>query len=75
LSTELSSGSRATGVGLLGVSNQSGAVGGAAIGGFLLAASGFPGVGYLCLGAAAGSAVIIAMFMRKVDTEPFPSAA
>ena len=42
-SAEVSSQSRATGVGLLGASNQSGGVGGAAIGGVLLATSGFPG--------------------------------
>ena len=42
-SAEVSSQSRATGVGLLGASNQSGDVGGAAIGGVLLATSGFPG--------------------------------
>ena len=64
-STEVSSQSRATGVGLLGASNQSGGVGGAALGGVLLAAIGFPGVGYLCLGAAAFSAVVIAVFMRR----------
>ena len=64
-STEISGQSRATGVGMLGASNQSGGVGGAAIGGVLLAASGFPGVGYLCLGAAVFSAVVIALFMRR----------
>ena len=70
LSTHVSSQSRATGVGLLGVSNQSGGVGGAALGGLLLAASGFPGGGYLCLGAAAFSAVVIALFMRR----PMPAS-
>ena len=68
-STEVSSGSRATGVGLLGLSNQSGAVGGAAIGGVLLAAIGFPGVGYLCLGAAVLSSVVIALFMRRAGAD------
>ena len=65
LSTEVSGQSRATGVGLMGFSNQSGGVGGAALGGVLLATSGFPGVGYLCLGAAAFSVVVTALFMRK----------
>ena len=65
ISTEVSGQSRATGVGLLGASNQSGGVGGAALGGVLLAAIGFPGVGYLCLGATAISAVVIALFMRQ----------
>ncbi len=67
-STEVSSQSRATGVGLLGFSNQSGGVGGAALGGVLLAASGFPGVGYLCLGAVAFSALVIGLFMRQSDS-------
>ena len=65
LSTEISGQSRATAVGLLGGSNQAGGVGGAALGGVLLAATGFPGVGYLCLGAAVFSAVVIALFMRR----------
>ena len=69
LSTEVSGQSRATGVGLLGFSNQSGGVGGAALGGVLLAASGFPGVGYLCLGTAALSAVVIALFMRETKSQ------
>ena len=64
ISTEVSSQSRATGVGMLGASNQSGGVGGAALGGVLLAASGFPGVGYLSLGAAVFSVLVIALFMR-----------
>ena len=63
-STEVSGQSRATGVGLLGFSNQSGGVGGAAMGGALLAASGFPGVGYLCLGTVAFAALVIVLFMR-----------
>ena len=63
--TEISGNSRATGVGLVGVSNQTGAVGGAALGGLLLAVSGFPGVGYLCLGAVVFSAVVIVVFMRS----------
>ena len=63
--TEISGNSRATGVGLIGVSNQTGAVGGAALGGLLLAVSGFPGIGYLCLGAVVFSAVVIVVFMRS----------
>ena len=65
--TEASSQSRATGVGLLGISNQMGAVGGAALGGILLASSGFPGIGFLCLGVAAFSTVVIVLFMRQAD--------
>ena len=63
--TEISGNSRATGVGLLGLSNQTGAVGGAALGGLLLAVIGFPGIGYLCLGAVVFSAVVIVVFMRS----------
>jgi predicted MFS family arabinose efflux permease len=62
--TEVSSSSRATGVGLLGISNQTGAVGGAALGGYLLAVIDFPGIGYLCLGAVVFSVVVIVFFMR-----------
>ena len=69
LSTEVSGRSRATGVGLLGVSNQNGGVAGAALGGVLLTAGGFPGVGFLCLGAVVGSAVIIALFMRELKPQ------
>ena len=67
--TEVSGQSRATGIGLLGVSNQTGAVGGAALGGVLIAASGFPGIGYLCLGAVAFSAVVIGVFIRETGAE------
>ena len=67
--TEVSGQSRATGIGLLGVSNQTGAVGGAALGGILLAASGFSGIGYLCLGAVVFSAVVISVFMRGLGAD------
>jgi predicted MFS family arabinose efflux permease len=67
VSTQVSSQSRATGVGLFGISNQAGLVGGSALGGVLLASSGFRGIGYLCLGVAAFSTVIIILFMRKSD--------
>ena len=69
VSTEVSSQSRATGVGLFGISNQAGLVGGAALGGVLLASSGFPGIGYLCLGVTAFSTVIILRFMRRADAD------
>jgi hypothetical protein len=47
------------------MSNQTGAVGGAAFGGVFLAAVSFPGVGYLCLGAGMVSSAIITIFMRQ----------
>ncbi|MDA1127601.1 MAG: MFS transporter [Chloroflexi bacterium] len=65
LTTEISGESQATGIGLLGSSNQLGGVEGAALGGVMLAAVGFPGVGYLCLGAVLFSAVVITLFMRQ----------
>ncbi|MCH7736995.1 MAG: MFS transporter [Chloroflexi bacterium] len=65
VSTQVSSQSRATGVGLFGISNQAGMVGGAALGGILLASSGFSGIGYLCLGVTAFSVVVIILFMRE----------
>ena len=42
---------------------------GVALGGVLLAACGFPGIGYLCLGAVAFSAVVIAVFMRGAGAD------
>ena len=39
------------------------------MGGMLLANSGFPGIGYLCLAAVAFSAVIIAVFMRGAGAD------
>lgn len=64
-STEVSKDSRATGVGMVGATNQLGGMGGAALGGVLLAAIGFPGVGYLCLAMGGVSALVIASFMRQ----------
>ena len=64
-SIDISGQSRATGVALLGASNQLGGVGGAALGGALLAAGRFQWIGYLCLGAAVLSAAIITLFMRE----------
>ena len=65
VSTEYSGQSRATGVGLMGLGNQSGGVVGAAIAGALLAVSGFENIGYLCLGMALASALVAAILMRQ----------
>ena len=65
VSTEYSGQSRATGIGLMGLGNQAGGVGGAAIAGALLVSVGFGGVGYLCLGVTALSALVAALFMRQ----------
>ncbi len=61
-STEFSGESKATGAGLMGLSNQAGAVFGAALSGLLLASAGFVGVGYLCLGVTIVSALMAGLF-------------
>ncbi len=65
MSAELSGQSRATGIGLMGMSNQLGGVGGAAIGGALLASAEFAGVGYLCLVVTVASALVAGFLMRR----------
>ena len=59
ISTEISGDSQATAVGMLGASNQMGGVGGAALGGAVLALGGFSAVGFLCLGVVLVSAVVL----------------
>lgn len=59
LLTEVAGPSRATATGLLTVSNQLGALGGAALGGVMLALGSFPLVGLFCLATAATAAVVI----------------
>ena len=61
-STEYSGESKATGVGLMGLSNQSGGMLGGAIAGALLASIGYEAIGYLCLGVSTVSALIAAVF-------------
>lgn len=65
-STEYSGESKATGVGLMGLSNQSGGMLGGAIAGALLASIGYEAIGYLCLGVAIVSALIAAVFSRRL---------
>ena len=65
-STEYSGESKATGVGLMGLSNQSGGMLGGAIAGALLASIGYEAIGYLCLGVAIVSALIAAVFSRQL---------
>ena len=62
-STEYSGESKATGVGLMGFSNQAGGVLGGAIAGILLANIGYEAIGYLCLGGTTVSA-LLASLMR-----------
>ena len=65
-STEYSGESKATGVGLMGLSNQSGGMLGGAIAGVLLANVGYGSIGYLCLGVALLSALIASAFSRQL---------
>ena len=64
-STEFSGESKATGAGLMGLSNQAGGAFGAALSGLLLASIGFVGVGYLCLGVTIVSALMAGLFGRR----------
>jgi predicted MFS family arabinose efflux permease len=66
--TEQAGPSCATATGLLTVSNQIGAVGGALLGGMLLALGSFPWVSLLCLGAATTAAVVLQAKVPQVTT-------
>ncbi|HCP23345.1 MAG TPA: hypothetical protein DIT90_04370 [Dehalococcoidia bacterium] len=65
ISTEISGSSQATAVGMLGSSNQMGGLGGAALGGAVLALGGFSAVGFFCLAVTAISALILLFGMGK----------
>ena len=65
-STEYSGESKATGVGLMGFSNQSGGMLGGAIAGALLANVGYEAIGYLCLGVSVVSSLIAVVFGRQL---------
>ena len=65
-STEYSGESKATGVGMMGLSNQTGGVLGGAIAGALLANVGYEAIGLLSLGASALSAVVAIAFCRQL---------
>ena len=56
---EVAGPSPATATGLLAVSNQLGAIGGASLGGVMLALGGFPLVGLFCLATTATAAVVL----------------
>ena len=64
--TEYSGASTATGVGLMGFSNNLGGALGAAVAGGILADSGYHGIAYLCLGAAAVSVLLAGVFGRQL---------
>jgi predicted MFS family arabinose efflux permease len=62
---EWAGGSRTTASGLFAVSNQLGVLGGASLGGLMLALGGFPLVGLFCLGVAVIAAVVIRLKVRE----------
>ena len=64
ISTRFSGNSTATGVGLMGVSNQGGGALGTALAGALLANYGFSGIGYMCLGLSV-ACVLGTLFFRR----------
>ncbi len=64
-STEYSGESKATGVGLMGFSNQAGGMLGAAIAGTLLANIGYEAIGYMCLAVTILSALLTTLFGRQ----------
>ena len=65
-STEYSGESKSTGASVMGLSNQTGGVLGAAIAGALLASTGFNGIGYLCLIVTISSGLVVALFGRNL---------
>ena len=65
-STEYSGESKSTGASIMGLSNQSGGVLGAATAGALLANTGFGGIGYLCLGVTVACGLIAVLFGRHL---------
>ena len=67
ISTEISGNSQATAVGMLGASNQLGGVGGAALGGAVLALGGFSTIGFFCLGAVLVSVVVLHFGMSNQE--------
>ena len=67
ISYEHSGRSRATGIGIIGVGNQSGGAAGAAMAGALLAGVGFGGVGYMCLAVAVLGGVVAMLFVRSAQ--------
>ncbi len=61
---DLAGSSRSTVIGMFAVSNQVGVLGGASIGGAMLALGGFPMVGIFCLGAAVVGAALVLSKVR-----------
>jgi predicted MFS family arabinose efflux permease len=65
--TDLAGGSRATATGLFAVSNQMGILGGASLGGMMLALGRFPLVGMFCLAMATCAAGIMRYKVRRAE--------
>ena len=65
ISTEYSCESKSTGASLMGFSNQTGGALGAAVGGILLATTGYVGIGFLFLGVTVASALMAPLFGRQ----------
>ena len=72
LLTELAGQSRATATGLFAVSNQLGVVGGASLGGVMLALGSFPWVGMFCLVTAVMAAGVILAKGPRAVASPMP---
>jgi predicted MFS family arabinose efflux permease len=72
LLTELAGQSRATATGLFAVSNQLGAVGGASLGGVMLALGSFPLVGMFCLVTTALAAGVLRGKVHRAVASPMP---
>jgi predicted MFS family arabinose efflux permease len=70
LAAEFSGEARATANGLLATSNQLGIIGGASVGGVVLALGGFPLVGLFCMGAAAVAAAIVTALKSRIARIP-----
>ena len=64
--TEHSGNSKSTGASIMGLSNQTGGVRGAAIAGVLLASTGYGGIGPMCLIVTVSSGVLVALFGRNL---------
>jgi hypothetical protein len=64
--TEYSGESKATGASVIGVANFVGGMLGAGLAGALLGITGYPGIGYLCLGLTIGSALIASVFAKQL---------
>ncbi len=68
LTTVVAGESRATGIGMMALSNQIGGIGGAALAGLLLNYLGFGAIGYLCFGVTLLAGLLVTVFMRSIPS-------